>query len=35
MNKQGIAAAGKLIVDTLYPVIGFAKPGKLSNICGD
>ena len=35
MNKKGIAVAGNLIVDTLYPVMGFAKPGELSNICGD
>ena len=24
-----------MIVDLLYPVMGFAKPGELSNICGD
>ncbi len=35
MNKKGIAVAGNLIVDFLYPVMGFAKPGELSNICGD
>ena len=35
MNKKGIAVAGNLIVDLLYPVDGFAKPGELSNICGD
>ncbi len=35
MNKKGIAVAGNLIVDMLYPVMGFAKPGELSNICGD
>ncbi len=35
MGKKGIAVAGNLIVDTLYPVMGFAKPGELSNICGD
>ena len=35
MNKKGIAVAGNLIVDILYPVMGFAKPGELSNICGD
>lgn len=35
MNKKGIAVAGNLIVDLLYPVMGFAKPGELSNICGD
>ena len=35
MNKKGIAVAGNLIVDTLYPVMGFAKPGELSNICGE
>ena len=35
MNKKGIAVAGNMIVDLLYPVMGFAKPGELSNICGD
>ncbi len=35
MSKKGIAVAGNLIVDILYPVMGFAKPGELSNICGE
>jgi hypothetical protein len=35
MKNKGIAVAGNLIVDTLYPVMGFAKPGELSNICGE
>ena len=35
MGKKGIAVAGNLIVDALYPVMGFAKPGELSNICGN
>lgn len=35
MNKKGIAVAGNMIVDLLYPVMGFAKPGELSKICGD
>ena len=35
MNKKGIAVAGNMIVDQLYPVERFAKAGELTTICGD
>ncbi len=35
MNKKGIAVAGNMIVDQLYPVERFAKAGELSTICAD
>jgi len=35
LKKKGIAVAGNMIVDLLYPVQGFAKAGELTTICGD
>lgn len=35
MNKKGIAVAGNMIVDLLYPINGIPKPGELTTICGD
>ena len=34
MNK-GIAVAGTTVLDILYPIGGFPKPGELTNILGD
>ena len=33
--KKGIAIAGNMIVDMLYPVAGFPRPGELVTITGD
>ena len=35
MGKKGIAVAGNMIVDMLYPVSNFPKPGELVTITGD
>ena len=35
MNKKGIAVAGNMIVDMLYPINGFPKPGELTTITAD
>ena len=35
MNGKGIAVAGNMIVDMLYPISGFPKPGELTTITGD
>lgn len=35
MNKKGIAVAGNMIVDMLYPIHGFPKIGELTTITGD
>ncbi|MBQ8075182.1 MAG: carbohydrate kinase family protein [Oscillospiraceae bacterium] len=35
MNEKGIAVAGNMIVDILYPIKGFPKPGELTTIVGD
>lgn len=35
MNKKGIAVAGNMIVDQLYPVERFAKAGELTTIVED
>lgn len=35
MKKKGIAVAGNMIVDMLYPINGFPKPGELTTITGD
>ena len=35
MSKKGIAVAGNMIVDMLYPINGFPKPGELTTIVGD
>ena len=32
MSKKGICIAGNMIVDILYPVSGFPKPGELTSI---
>ena len=32
MNQKGIAVAGNMIVDMLYPINGFPKPGELTTI---
>ncbi len=32
MRKQGIAVAGNMIVEVLYPIVGFPKPGELTTI---
>jgi len=32
MEKQGIAVAGNMIVDVLYPILGLPKPGELTTI---
>ena len=33
--KKGIAIAGNTVLDILYPISGFPKPGELTNIVGD
>ena len=33
--KKGIAVAGNMIVDMLYPIMGFPKPGELTTIVKD
>ncbi|MBQ9951464.1 MAG: carbohydrate kinase family protein [Clostridia bacterium] len=35
MNKKGIAVAGNMIVDLLYPVQGLPNPGELTTISGE
>ena len=35
MKKKGIAVAGNMIVDMLYPVHGLPKPGELTTITAD
>ena len=35
MNKKGIAVAGNMIVDMLYPIAGIPKPGELTTITSD
>ena len=35
MRKKGIAVAGNMIVDMLYPIDGFPKPGELTTIIAD
>jgi len=35
MNKKGIAVAGNMIVDMLYPISNFPKPGELVTVTGD
>lgn len=35
MNKKGIAVAGNMIVDLLYPINGMPKPGELTTITAD
>ena len=35
MSKKGIAVAGNMIVDMLYPTNGMPKPGELVTITGD
>ena len=35
MNKKGIAVAGNMIVDMLYPIAGIPKPGELTTITAD
>jgi len=35
MKKRGIAVAGNMIVDLLYPIHGMPKPGELTTITGD
>ena len=35
MNKKGIAIAGNMIVDLLYPIQGLPKPGELTTITAD
>ena len=35
MNKKGIAVAGNMIVDLLYPIHGIPKPGELTTITED
>ena len=32
MNRNGIAVAGNMIVDVLYPILGHPKPGELTTI---
>lgn len=32
MDKRGIAVAGNMIVDVLYPILGIPKPGELTTI---
>ena len=32
MRKKGIAVAGNMIVDVLYPIVGHPKPGELTTI---
>lgn len=35
MNEKGIAVAGNMIVDMLYPISNFPKPGELVTVTGD
>lgn len=35
MNKKGIAVAGNMIVDMLYPISNFPKPGELVTVTGN
>ncbi len=35
MSKKGIAVAGNMIVDILYPISNFPKPGELVTVTGD
>lgn len=35
MSKKGIAVAGNMIVDMLYPISNFPKPGELVTVTGD
>ena len=35
MNNKGIAVAGNMIVDILYPINGIPKPGELTTITAD
>ena len=35
MKKKGIAVAGNMIVDMLYPISNFPKPGELVTVTGD
>lgn len=35
MNKKGIAVAGNMLVDLLYPINGIPKPGELTTITQD
>ena len=35
MSKKGIAVAGNMIVDILYPTYGIPKPGELVTVSGD
>ncbi len=35
MSKKGIAVAGNMIVDLLYPINGIPKPGELTTITAD
>ena len=35
MCKKGIAVAGNMIVDMLYPISNFPKPGELVTVTGD
>ena len=35
MSKKGIAVAGNMIVDMLYPTYGIPKPGELVTVSGD
>ena len=35
MNQKGIAVAGNMIVDMLYPIAGIPKPGELTTITAD
>ena len=35
MNQKGIAVAGNMIVDLLYPINGIPKPGELTTITSD
>lgn len=35
MSRKGIAVAGNMIVDQLYPISNFPKPGELVTVVGD
>ena len=35
MCKKGIAVAGNMIVDMLYPISNFPKPGELVTVTGN
>ena len=35
MNKKGIAVAGNMIVDLLYPIAGMPAPGELTTVVAD